>query len=198
MRITVVSWIVSVLALVGLVAWLGTGVLKFEHHTNMADAAIGGPFSLLDGNGNRVTDKDFRGRYMLIFFGFTHCPDICPTTLLLFNNALGNLGKKASQVAPIFITVDPERDTPKVVGPYVKHFGDRIIGLSGTPEEIAKTTAAYKVYVSKLENENSSLGYMMEHSGFIYLMGPDGKYIAHFPQSIPEQSLTEQIAAHIR
>lgn len=199
MRIPVLSWIVSVLALMGLLAWIGTGLLPANHTDNgYGEAAIGGTFTLVDGNGNRVTEKQFRGRYMLVFFGFTHCPDICPTTLALMESALTTLGKKAELVTPIFITVDPERDTPKVVADYVKHFGKRMVGLTGSPDQIAKVVATYKVYASKIENENSALGYMMDHSGFIYLMGPDGKYLAHFAQNTPEQAIVEQLKKYVK
>ena len=198
MRLPVVSWIVSVLLLVGLLAWLGTGVVPLKSHANAGEADVGGAFTLLDAKSQPVTDKDFRGKYMLVFFGFTHCPDICPTTLNLIANAYGKLGAKTEKLTPVFITVDPERDTPKVVGDYVKNFSPKIVGLSGSPEQVKTAIAAYKVYAGKVESEQNSMGYLMDHSAFIYLMGPDGKYVTHFPSTIAEQSLATQLAAAIK
>ena len=108
-------------------------------------ALIGGPFSLVGADGKPVTDRDFRGRYMLIFFGFTHCPDICPAELQVIAQALEQLGDKAKTVVPIFITLDPERDTPEAMANYVKSFGPNFVGLTGSPEAIAAAAKAYRV-----------------------------------------------------
>ena len=198
MRLPVLSWVVSVLALVGLVAWMGTGILSPTGQNSTDNTAdIGGNFTLVDTQNTPVTDTAFRGKYMLVFFGFTHCPDICPTTLTLISGAHAMLDKKRDRVVPIFITVDPERDTPKVVGDYIKHFGEHVVGLTGSAEQIKSAVAAYKVYAGKVENENGGMGYLMDHSSFMYLMGPDGKYITHFPATIPEQALANQLATLI-
>ncbi|MEJ0010490.1 MAG: SCO family protein [Alphaproteobacteria bacterium] len=185
--------------LIGLLAWAGTGLmpLKTAEAGGSGQADVGGAFALTDGSGRTVTDKDFRGKYMLVYFGYTHCPDVCPTTLLLIDNAVAQLGRKADRATPIFITVDPARDTPKVVGDYVKHFGPHLVGLTGSAQQVHDAAAAYKVYYSKIEDENSALGYMMDHSSFIYLMGPDGKYITHFPSTVSEESLTDELNIHI-
>ena len=106
-------------------------------------ALIGGPFTLVDQTGKTVTDQDFRGRYMLVFFGFTHCPDICPAELQVMSAALDELGPKADEVVPVFITLDPERDTQAAMGAYVKNFGSRFVGLTGSPEQIAAAAKAY-------------------------------------------------------
>src|SRR6476660_5730160 len=116
-------------------------------------ALIGGPFTLVDQNGKTVTDRDFRGKYMLLFFGFTHCPDICPAELQVMSAALDELGSKANEVIPIFITLDPERDTPFVVSDYVMNFGPRFVGLTGSPEQIAEAAKAYRVVYSKFQPE---------------------------------------------
>lgn len=197
MKLPVLSWIICVLGLIGLVAWLGTGVVPVTKNKG-GEAQIGGPFTLTAPDGSTVTDRDLRGKYLLVYFGFTHCPDICPTSLLLMQNALDQLGAKGEKVTPVFITLDPERDTPEIVGNYVSNFGDRFVGLTGTPEQIRTAADAYKVYYSKVEDENSALGYIIDHSGFMFLMDPDGKYVAHFPHSIAEQSLTEGLDAAIR
>lgn len=187
------------LILIGGLAWMGTNVVNVNSKQSaQGEALVGGSFSLVDGKGNIVTDADFRGRYMLVYFGFTHCPDICPTSLLLIQNALTQLGAASKKVTPIFITLDPERDTPEVVGKYVTHFGKTMVGLSGTPEQIRAVTQAYKVYYRKVEEENSAMGYVIDHSGFMYLMGPDGNYITHFPHSISEQGLITGLANAVK
>ena len=143
-------------------------------------ALIGGPFTLTDQTGKKVTDKDFRGRYMLVFFGFTACPDICPAGLQLISAALGKIGAKADNVTPIFISVDPARDTPEKIAAYVKNFNDRLVGLTGTPEEVAAVAKAYRVFYQKTPNEAAPADYGMNHTSIIYLMGPDGEYVTHF------------------
>jgi protein SCO1/2 len=128
-----------------------------------------------------VTDQNFRGRYMLIFFGYTHCPDICPAELQVMAAALDQLGPKAAKVVPIFITLDPERDTPEAVGAYVKNFGPNIVGLTGSTEAVAAAAKAYRVSFSKFQDENSGTNYTIDHSALAYLMGTDGEYITHIP-----------------
>ncbi|HWK32477.1 MAG TPA: SCO family protein [Hyphomicrobium sp.] len=143
-------------------------------------AAIGGPFTLTDANGKTVTDADFRGRYMLIFFGFTNCPDICPAGLQLISAAMAKLGDKADKLVPVFVSVDPARDTPEKLASYVKNFDDRVVGLTGTPEQIADIAKVYRVFYEKTPNESAPGDYGMNHTSIIYLMGPDGKYVRHF------------------
>ena len=138
--------------------------------------AISGPFRLTGADGQSVSDRDFRGKWLLVYFGYTHCPDICPTTLADISQTLDLLGADAAQVQPLFISIDPERDTPQVVREYVKEFDDRIIGLAGTPEEIAATAKAYRVFYAKKEGTAAS-NYLMEHTAFVYVIGPDGRYV---------------------
>jgi len=144
-------------------------------------ALVGGPFTLVDPTRKTVTDQDFRGRYMLIFFGFTHCPDICPAELQVMAGALDQLGDNASKVVPIFITLDPERDTPEVVGAYVKNFGPNIVGLTGSMDAISAAAQAYRVSFSKFQDQNSETDYTIDHSALAYLMGTNGEYITHIP-----------------
>ena len=144
-------------------------------------ALVGGPFTLIDSGGKTVTDQDFRGRYMLIFFGFTHCPDICPAALQVMAAALDQLGDKAKKVVPIFITLDPERDTPEAVGAYVKNFSSNIVGLTGSMEAISVTAKAYRVSFSKFQDKSGGDNYTIDHSALAYLMGTDGEYITHIP-----------------
>ena len=137
---------------------------------------IGGSFQLTGADGQRVSDRDFRGKWLLVYFGYTHCPDICPTTLLDISQTLGLLGDDAARFQPLFISIDPERDTPQVVGELVKAFDNRIIGLTGTPEKIAAAAKAYRVFYAKQEVTDAN-NYFMQHTAFVYVMGPDGRYV---------------------
>jgi protein SCO1/2 len=168
-------------------------LLPFAGRTVSGKALIGGPFSLTDDTGRRVTDKDYRGRYMLVLFGFTSCPDICPAGLQLMSAALEKLGGKADRITPIFISVDPERDTPQKLALYVKNFHPRLVGLTGTPEEIAAAAKAYKVYYRKVPNENSPADYGMDHTSIIYLMDPDGEFVLHFTPTTTVEEMTAKL-----
>lgn len=145
---------------------------------NSTGLGIGGAFTLQDGNGKPVTDRDFRGSYMLVYFGYTFCPDVCPTTLNAMADALDRLGPQAGKVKPVFITVDPRRDTPSVVKQYVAAFGQGIVGLTGTPEEIAKVAKAYRVYYAEHRTGPGPDDYAMDHSSVLYLMDPNGGFVA--------------------
>lgn len=136
--------------------------------------AIGGAYTLTNHRGETVTDRTFRGKTQLVFFGFTHCPDICPTALTLVSDLLEQIGSAASQVQPLFITVDPERDTPEVMARYVEAFHPSMVGLTGTPEQVAAAAAAFKVFYRKAPRPDGD--YFMEHSGSIYVMAPDGVF----------------------
>ena len=140
-------------------------------------ALIGGPFTLTDHTGKRVTDADFRGRYMLVFFGFTYCPDVCPSTLQVVSQALDKLGPRAERFVPILITVDPERDTPEQLALYVQSFHPRLVGLTGTPAEIDAVLGAYRVRgVRKRVDAKSTAGYTIDHPAQVYVMDPGGRY----------------------
>jgi protein SCO1/2 len=156
-------------------------------------ALIGGPFSLTGTDGKTVTDKDFSGRYMLVFFGFTHCPDICPAELQVIAQALDRLGDKASKVVPVFITLDPERDTPKAMGDYVKSFGPSFVGLTGSPGAIATAAKAYRVAYTKVEDKGSPNDYSVDHSALVYLMDPQGKYLAHFTYGTSAEDMAQAL-----
>jgi protein SCO1/2 len=155
---------------------------------------IGGPFALQDGNGKSITDKDFRGKYMLVYFGYTFCPDVCPTTLNAVADAMEKLGPVAARVQPLFITVDPARDTPAVVKQYAAAFGPRIVGLTGTVEEIAKVAREYRVYYAEHRTGPGTNDYSMDHSSVLYLMDPNGAFLA--PVRADESG--DEIAAKLR
>jgi protein SCO1/2 len=146
----------------------------------VAGVPIGGSFTLTNQRGETVSDENFRGRFMLVFFGFTHCPDICPTELAKFGQVLDVLGPAANTVQPIFITIDPERDTPEALARHLSLFDERIIGLTGTEQQIAEVTKKYRVYYAKAPSESAS-DYLMDHSSFAYLMAPDGSFVDVFP-----------------
>jgi protein SCO1/2 len=146
-------------------------------------AMVGGPFSLVDQSGKRVSDKDFLGRYMLVFFGYTSCPDICPSGLQVMAAALEKLGHRADDVVPVFITLDPAQDTPEKLAPYVKSFTPRLVGLTGSDSDIAATAKAYRVFYQKVPDEQDSSRYSIDHSAIFYLMGKDGTLLTPIPHT---------------
>ena len=159
MRARLISFIVAgflIGALAGAAILLVTTPRGGQPVQSSGTALVGGPFSLVGADGKTVTDADFRGRYMLVFFGFTHCPDICPAELQVIAQALDKLGDKAKKVVPVFITLDPERDTPQAMADYVKSFGPNFVGLTGSPEAIAAAAKAYRVAYAKVETKEFS------------------------------------------
>ncbi|HET6388357.1 SCO family protein [Hyphomicrobium sp.] len=145
--------------------------------------AVGGPFSLVDQNGKQVTDKDFLGRYMLVFFGFTNCPDICPAGLQVMTAALDKLGDRASEVTPVFITLDPAQDTRERMAEYAKSFHPRLVALTGSEADIASTAKAYRVFYQKVPDDKDPSRYSIDHSAIFYLMGKDGTLLAPIPHT---------------
>ncbi|MGE0698190.1 MAG: SCO family protein [Hyphomicrobiaceae bacterium] len=162
--------------------------------TSVGQALVGGPFTLIDQDGRTVTDKDFAGRYMLVLFGFTYCPDICPSGLQVMSAALEQLGPKAERIVPIFISFDHERDTPQQLKSYVSSFHPRLVGLTGTADQIAAAAKAYRVYYKKAVDEKSTAGFTYDHSALIYLMGPDGRYLAHFSHAAGPDAIAARLA----
>jgi len=149
-------------------------------------SAIGGPFQLVDQNGKTVTDADLKGKWSLIYFGYTHCPDACPTALNDISIALSELGPKRDMVRPVFITVDPERDTPETLKAYVTSFDAPILALTGTADQVATAAKGYRVYYAK--HPEAGDDYSMDHSSVIYVMDPEGRFTASFThESAPEQ-----------
>lgn len=169
---------------------------------NLAGASLGGPFSLIDQDGRTVRDSDFAGRYRLIYFGYGFCPDVCPTDLALIGRGLAAFeagdAARGARVAPIFITIDPGRDTPAVLKPFVAAFHPRLIGLTGTPAQIAAVSRAYGVYARRMETSDPE-NYLMDHSAMVYLYGPDGRPIAFLPhEGLTADAITGMLAAHVR
>jgi len=156
---------------------------------------IGGPFELTNQYGEKVTEGDFLGRYMLIFFGYTYCPDVCPTTLTTISTALDLLGDKAGSVTPVFVSVDSDRDTPEYLKDYLTHFHPAFQGLTGTKDQIKKIAKAYGVYYAKVqEGDGNADDYLMDHTAITFLMGPDGKYVTHFGHDIEADAMAERLS----
>jgi protein SCO1/2 len=155
-------------------------------------AAVGGPFKLVDQDGRVVTDQDFKGRPFLVFFGFTHCPDICPTALFQVSEIMRALGRDADRTRALFITVDPERDTPKVIRDYLSSFDPHLTGLTGDPAEVAAVAKAYRVYFKKVPLDQG--GYTMDHTAIVYLMDKEGRFVSPFNL----KRTTEAAAADLR
>lgn len=168
----------------------------------MGKASIGGPFSLVDTQGKRVSSEDFAGKYLLVYFGFTHCPDICPTELHILSQVTQALGAKKAAwdelIQPLFISIDPARDTPALIRSYLREFDPRIVGLTGTPAEVEAAAKKYKVFVYSLQDAASkSDDYILDHSIFIYLIGPDGKYIAHYGYDKTAAYIIDDVASYL-
>jgi len=178
------------LSLAGGLVWLAGGPAGAP-----AARAIGGPFRLVSDAGAIVTDRDFRGDYLLVYFGYTSCPDICPATLGDMAAALDRLGPRAGRVRPIFVTVDPARDTPPVLARYLASFSPRPIGLTGPPEAIAAMARAY--HVSAVIEGPGASGSAIDHSAVLFLMGPDGRFVAAFPAAQGGAALAAQIGRHL-
>jgi cytochrome oxidase Cu insertion factor (SCO1/SenC/PrrC family) len=217
MKKLLISLLVLFAGVTGFVLWATSNREALNINAEMDDssqgeALIGGDFNLIDVNGKAVGDADFRGRYMMVFFGFTNCPDICPVTVASLSQMMEILGDKASSVAPVFITVDPARDTPQAMKDYLSNFDPRIIGLTGSAEQVQKAAAAYKAYYSQepakshadASGEHGGHGEGHEHpasvnhSGYVYLMSPEGQYIRHFPYDAPAQTMADALLAAMK
>lgn len=199
-RLRLALWSATLLAAiaVGLALWMAPPVPAASAPTFQGEADIRSAFTLTDHNGRAVTEADYAGRWQLVFFGFTHCPDICPTTLAYMANVLDLLGSKADNVAPLFVTVDPARDTVPVIAAYVSAFHPRMIGLTGTKAQVAEATGNYRTWFEPGEDATAPDGYVMAHAGHLYLMRPDGTFEAVFMEADqPPEALAEEIAMRI-
>ncbi|RXT37557.1 SCO family protein [Bradyrhizobium betae] len=168
-----------------IVFWAMGGVSKVAQ-----PAAIGGPFQLTDQTGKAFTDKNLKGKPTLIFFGYTHCPDVCPTSLFEISEVLRAMGKDADKVNAVFISVDPERDTPATMKDYLSSFDPHLEGLSGDPAETAKVITSYRVYAKKVPTKDGD--YTMDHTALIYLMDRDGRFVSPFNlKRTPEEAAAD-------
>jgi protein SCO1/2 len=156
---------------------------------------VGGPFSLTDHNGRTRSEADFRGKLMLVYFGFTYCPDICPTDLVEISRALDQLGPAGEIIQPLFVTLDPERDTPAHLAEYVPLFHPRLLGLTGSGDAIRQAADAYKVFYRKVETGGGD--YTVDHSAYVYLLDAEGRYLGFFPPNTPAERMLTIIRSHL-
>ena len=185
MKALLAVWIA---VLVGAAGWVGWDAMQGRQ------PAIGGPFTLVDQNGRTVTNEMLKGKPTLIYFGYTFCPDVCPTSLLLMETAIEKLGPDAAKkVNLVFITIDPERDTQKLIKDYVGNFGPTFIGLTGTPEQVAAAGRAYRVYYQKVPGKDGA-PYLMDHSSIVYVLDRNGRFVTHFTH----EAKAEAIAAAVQ
>lgn len=167
--------------------------LRPDPNAGVGQPTVGGPFTLTDHQGAEVTENILMGQYSLVFFGFTYCPDICPITLQTVSDAIEMLpGQKSELVQPVFISLDPERDTPSIMADYVAHFHPRMIGLTGSVEQVRDAANAYRVFFQKRALEDSE-DYTVDHSGFLYLMNRSGRYMDHFSKDVTVEDLSAQL-----
>lgn len=189
-----VLWVAAGLALIGLATanfMLGPNV--DERSTTLeAENEPGGPFSLTDHTGRAVTHESFAGKHLLVYFGFSTCPDVCPTTLHVISSALDELGAKAERLQPLFITIDPERDTPAVLSDYLD-FDRRILGLTGAAAQIEEAAVGYKVFYRRVEDEGSAMGYTMDHTDIVFLMEPGGGFATFFTSETSPQEMAKAL-----
>ena len=191
-----IPYIVLLAAVIAGLLWhMGNRPARFGQTVHTGQATIGGPFSLIDQDGHTRNNRDFAGRYMLIYFGYTNCPDVCPTTLSVIADAMEKLGGDARKVVPIFITVDPARDTPKALKSYMAAFGPEFIGLTGPMPSIKLVTKEYRVYFKAHKPVNGM--YAVDHSNTIYLMGPDGHFIANYVETMGPDKLAAAIKSEM-
>ena len=195
--VALIPYIAMLAAFAAGILWhLGEGLPGMGQVVATGQVSIGGPFSLIDQNGHTLSDKDFSGRYMLIYFGYTNCPDVCPTTLSVMAAAMDRLGKTSKEIVPIFITVDPARDTPRVLKNYMDAFGPEFVGLTGPDASIALVAREYHVYYKKHKPVNGL--YAVDHSNSIYLMGPDGNFIANYDETLGPKGLAEALRKQVQ
>lgn len=192
-------------AILVVLAWLGyTYALSKEVSDDPAAekagvSLIGGPFTLIDHKGRMRTDKDFKNKYMLVYFGYSYCPDICPTGLQAITDAMEGLGGDAQSVQPIFISVDPERDTPEQLAAYMENFHPRFVSLTGSEKDVQAAMKQYRVFAQRATDaEGDNTDYLIDHSSIVYLMAPGGEHIAHFTHATPAEEMVAGIKKHLR
>jgi protein SCO1/2 len=198
-RIGILLAIVVVAAIAGVAQWL---VIRNDDVTKDASGMvtsveIGGPFSLTDHTGRQVTEKDYLGNFTLVFFGYTFCPDVCPTELGDIALALDELGDLSLAVTPVMISIDPERDTPPVLAEYVPLFHERLVGLTGTPEQIKNVADAYRIFYRRVDDPEYSY-YLMDHTSFVYLLNPEGNVVSLMRYGTSPDEMASTIRQQLR
>ncbi len=195
-RIGLVMMLVMLAVFAGFLGYRLGGGSDPDQIANDGPVPIGGPFNLIDSEGNPVSDKDLLGRYSMIYFGYTYCPDICPTALASAARGLDllqSVNERAAQmITPVFITIDPERDTPEAIGRYAKAFHPRLLALTGTPEQVAEAAKSYRVFYQKVHPEGAT-DYLMDHASNIFVMSPTGQYVTHFAHNTTPDVISERL-----
>lgn len=192
--------LVVIATLVGYIIYEATQparVAVVVEKASVGNSTIGGDFQLVDHTGKTRTNKDFHGKYMMVYFGYRYCPDICPTALTTITEVLNALGPKAKHIQPIFITIDPERDTAKDLAEYIQHFHHSFIALTGNAEQIEKARKAYKVFSQKVEHKPGADTYILDHSSIIYVMDRQGNLVAHFNHSTPSEHIVNALRKYL-
>ncbi len=186
-------WAHAPLALFSIIVAVALSICQPLGRANAAPVTVGGPFTLTAPDGTTVTDETYRGKWLLVFFGYTSCPDICPTTLFEIAAAVEELGADAAELQPIFITVDPERDTPEVMGKYTGSFHPRIVGLTGSPQQIAAVAREYGAYSARGKTGAGAEDYVVDHSTYIYIMSPEGKFVRGLDPDTPPGRIADTL-----
>jgi protein SCO1 len=195
-KLALIVSLLFVAVLVGNFLWrAGNQVPAIGRTLGTGQIAVGGPYALTDQNGKPRSSDSFEGKYQLIYFGYSFCPDVCPTTLALMAAALEKLGSDKDRIVPVFITIDPNRDTPSVLKKYMAAFGPGFVGLTGTPDKIERVEKEFHVYAKKHPLPGGN--YSLDHSSVIYLLGPDGKLVGYFDDAVTPDDLVKDIRQKI-
>jgi len=190
-------WLFLLVALGGGLLWSASEMAGPGHAIVSGTAEVGGPFALVDQNGKPRRESDFRGLYRLVYFGYTNCPDVCPTTLAAIAQAFGKIGARKTKLVPLFISIDPERDSPKVLKAYLSAFGPEFVGLTGSTSAVNSVAREYRVYFAR--HPLASGGYAVDHSSLLYLMAPDGSFVTFYEdQSLEPDALAADLRKRIR
>lgn len=197
-RVRQVAWSFVAVAVAAIAYWSLEDGGQFDGSTSSGAARFAAEFELVDHTGAPRTAEDYRGRWLLVFFGFANCPDVCPTTLAEVAAVMDQLGPLSDEAQPLFITIDPERDTPEALAEFIPQFDVGIVGLSGTPDQIAKTTRNFFVFSGKTDDQNAPDGYTMEHSSQLFLFAPDGGYERSWAYGTPAEVITSDLLGLMR
>ncbi len=196
-RLRILLWALVAVALTGFVM-LQQGAFEKERAVGSLADVIDVAFTLKDHMGRTVKAADYRGRWMVVFFGYTHCPDVCPTTLNTLAEVLDALGERAGEIAPLFITVDPARDTVEVMAEYVAAFDERIIGLTGPQADVERATRGFRVFAKRVDDKGGSDDdYLVDHSTFLYLIDPKGRAVEYFSHRASPKKIGDKIKARM-
>lgn len=187
--------ILIVAAVLAVAVGLGIGFLipVGQPDLEVNQSIIGGQFEMVNHLGETVTQETFKGRHMLVYFGYTFCPDVCPTELQAVTVALNDMGKKADAITPVFVTIDPERDDVAAVREYIGFFHPRLVGLTGTPAQVQTITDAFGVYYARARDTGETSDYLMDHSSLIFLMDEDGRYVTHIRTGTAPEAIARQL-----